>query len=83
MPGGFPGDTVNAFTKEGRTSLQNEAYDFLSALLKWRRGNKAIGEGKMLHFMPTNGIYLYKRYTPEGDEPWELRQGAGCGYEPI
>lgn len=76
MPGGFPGDTVNAFTKEGRTSLQNEAYDFLSALLKWRRGNKAIGEGKMLHFMPTNGIYLYKRYTPEGDEAVVMLNGC-------
>lgn len=75
MPGGFPGDTVNAFTREGRTPLQNEAYDFLSALLGWRKGNKAIGEGKMLHFMPTNGIYLYKRYTPQGDEAVVILNG--------
>lgn len=64
MPGGFPGDTVNAFSRAGRTSLQNEAYDFLSTLLHWRKGNKAISEGKMLHFMPTNGLYLYKRFDP-------------------
>jgi len=68
MPGGFPGDTVNAFTPQGRTGLQNEAYDFLSKLLKWRKGSKAVGEGKMLHFMPTNGIYLYKRYVPGTDD---------------
>ena len=68
MPGGFAGDTVNAFTREGRTPLQNEAYDFLSTLLKWRKGNKAIAEGKMLHYMPTNGIYLYKRYVPGTDD---------------
>lgn len=75
MPGGFPGDTVNAFSRRGRTPLQNEAYDFLSTLLTWRKGSKAIGEGKMLHFMPTNGIYLYKRYTPQGDEAVVILNG--------
>lgn len=68
MPGGFPADTLNAFTREGRTELQNEAYDFLSTLLKWRKGNRAVGEGKMLHYMPTNGIYLYKRYVPDTND---------------
>lgn len=75
MPGGFPGDSVNAFTAGGRTPLQNEAYDFLSTLLRWRRGSKAISTGSMLHFMPTNGIYLYKRYTDDGDEAVVILNG--------
>lgn len=61
FPGGFPGDTVNAFTAEGRTDKQNEAFDFLSRLLNWRRGNKVISEGSLKHFMPENGIYVYRR----------------------
>lgn len=63
FPGGFPGDTVNAFTPEGRTALQNEAWDFLSKLLKWRRGeaNDIIARGSLKHFMPQNGIYAYTR----------------------
>ena len=61
MPGGFPGDTVNAFTRDGRTDLQNEAYDFMSKLLHWRKGSEAIAKGSMKHFMPTNGVYLYQR----------------------
>lgn len=63
FPGGFPGDTVNAFTPEGRTPLQNEAWDFLSKLLKWRRGeaNDIIARGSLKHFMPQNGIYAYTR----------------------
>lgn len=68
MPGGWPDDTVSAFSRNGRTELQNEATDFLSALLKWRRGSKAIAQGSMKHFMPSNGLYLYKRFTPDGDE---------------
>ena len=38
MPGGFPGDKTDAFTAQGRTELQNEAYDYLSKLLNWPRG---------------------------------------------
>lgn len=63
MPGGFPGDKVNAFTPEGRTDLQNEAWDYLSKLLNWRRGeaNDVIAKGKLKHFMPQNGIYAYQK----------------------
>lgn len=61
MPGGFPGDTVSVFTAEGRTILQNEAFDFLSKLLNYRRGNKAISEGSLKHFIPEDGIYTYER----------------------
>ncbi|MBQ7942211.1 MAG: glycoside hydrolase family 13 protein [Muribaculaceae bacterium] len=61
VPGGFPGDTVNAFAKEGRTALQNEAIDFLSKVANWRKGNKVISEGSLKHFMPENGMYVYER----------------------
>lgn len=63
FPGGFPGDTINAFTPEGRTALQNEAWDFMSKLLHWRRGeaNEVIAKGSLKHFMPQNGMYVYRR----------------------
>lgn len=61
MPGGFPGDTVSVFTREGRTPLQNEATDFMRTLLQWRKSSQAVAKGDMLHFMPTNGLYLYRR----------------------
>ena len=61
VPGGFPGDTTNEFSKEGRTTLQNEAIDFLSKVAEWRKGNKAISQGSLIHFMPENGMYVYER----------------------
>ena len=61
MPGGFPGDTSTVFTREGRSKLENEAVDYISALSHFRKGSKAIAEGKMKHFMPDNGVYLYQR----------------------
>lgn len=63
MPGGFPGDSVNIFTREGRTAKQNEAFDFLAKLLNWRKGNAndVIARGSLKHFMPQNGVYAYRR----------------------
>ena len=63
FPGGFPGDRVNAFTAMGRTEKQNEAHSFLSKLLNWRKGeaNEVIARGSLKHFMPENGIYVYRR----------------------
>ncbi len=63
MPGGFPGDTVNAFEASGRTEKQNEAFDWLSKILNWRKGeaNEVIARGSLKHFMPQNGLYVYER----------------------
>lgn len=66
MPGGFPGDTVNAFNAQGRTPKQQEAFDFMSKILNWRRGNDIIAKGTLKHFMPTNGMYVYQRALPDG-----------------
>ena len=61
FPGGFPGDTQNAFTAEGRTPAQNVMFNWLSALLHWRQGNDVIIKGKMTQFIPVNGIYVIAR----------------------
>lgn len=61
FPGGFPGDTTDAFTDAGRTPRQREAHDFLQRLLQWRKGNDVIAHGSLKHFMPENGIYVYQR----------------------
>ena len=61
FPGGFPGDTQNAFTAEGRTPVQNDMFNWLSALLHWRQGNEVISKGKMTQFIPYNGIYVISR----------------------
>ncbi|MCM1368836.1 MAG: glycoside hydrolase family 13 protein [Candidatus Amulumruptor caecigallinarius] len=63
FPGGFPGDEVNAFSPEGRTPLQNEAWNYMSKILNWRRGEArdVIAKGRLKHFMPQNGIYAYQR----------------------
>ena len=61
FPGGWPGDTNNAFTREGRTPLQNWYFDFTRNLLQWRKGNEAVHFGKLNHFCIQNGVYVYGR----------------------
>lgn len=61
MPGGFPGDSLSVFSRQGRTPLQNQAFDYIAGINNWRKTNSAIKNGKFKHFMPSNGIYLYQR----------------------
>lgn len=68
MPGGFPGDSISIFNAEGRTPMQREAYDFMSQLLQWRKGAEAVHNGKMKHFAPNQGVYVYQRYIPGTDK---------------
>ncbi len=66
MPGGFGKKEKSQFDAAGRSDVQNEAYDFISTLCNWRKTSDAVGKGEMKHFMPTNGVYLYRRaYGPE------------------
>ncbi|MBQ8096536.1 MAG: glycoside hydrolase family 13 protein, partial [Prevotella sp.] len=61
FPGGFPGDKHNAFTREGRTKAEQQMFGWLSRLLHWRQGNKAITKGTMKQFIPFGGVYVIAR----------------------
>ncbi|MGN0069000.1 MAG: glycoside hydrolase family 13 protein [Prevotella sp.] len=61
FPGGFPGDTENAFTAEGRTPQQNDMFQWLSRLLHWRQGNALITQGRQIQFIPKDGVYVLAR----------------------
>ena len=61
FPGGFPGDTHNCFTKEGRTHAEQSMFTWMSRLLHWRQHNDAVIKGKQIQFIPHNGIYVIAR----------------------
>jgi glycosidase len=61
FPGGWKGDTVNAFTGEGLSDDQKSMQLFVKKLLNYRKQSKAISEGKTVHFAPVNGIYVMFR----------------------
>jgi len=65
FPGGWSGDTNNAFTKAGRTAEQEKYVDFTSKLFNWRKTKSVIHHGKTTHFAPENNVYVYFRYTEQ------------------
>jgi len=63
FPGGWTGDERNAFTKEGRTKAENEAFNYIQKLLNWRKSHISIFEGKTKQFIPDGNTYVYFRYN--------------------
>lgn len=66
FPGGWAGDTINAFTGEGLTADQIDAQQFVKKLVNWRKSNEVIHSGKLMHFLPEDGIYVLFRYNDSG-----------------
>ena len=63
FPGGWAGDSINAFKANDRTSVQNEYFNFLSKLLNWRKSKTVIHKGLLTHYVPENDVYVYFRYN--------------------
>ncbi len=63
FPGGWPEDPINKFTAEGRTPQENEAFHFLRTLLHYRYRTSALYAGRLMHFVPERGVYVYFRYN--------------------
>ncbi len=61
FPGGFPGDTRDAFTADGRTPQEQEMFTWLSNLLHWRQTATAVTQGTQKQFIPYHGIYVLAR----------------------
>lgn len=72
FPGGWLGDSVNAFTEEGREQLADEtgfpvvnAHDFIRSVSVWRQDKDVIHNGGLTHFIPEENIYVYFRHNTE------------------
>lgn len=64
FPGGWPSDDVrsNRFNKEGRTISQDSTYNYISQLAGFRKSSSALITGRLMQFIPRDGLYLYFRY---------------------
>ena len=63
FPGGWPGDSINAFTAKGRTPIQNEYFNFVTKLLNWRKDKAVIHTGLLTQYVPENDVYVFFRYN--------------------
>ena len=63
--GGWPEDKVNKFTAAGRTENENEAFNYVRKLATYRKNNEVLQTGKMMQFVPQDGVYVYFRYNAD------------------
>lgn len=65
FPGGFPGDSRNAFTAEGRTSDEQKIFTHVRSLLHLRLQHPALRRGKYVHIFSDDRIFVYLRELQE------------------
>ena len=65
FPGGWPSDSRTSFSPEGRSARQNELWNYTSKILGWRQNATAVHNGKLTHFAPENGVYIFFRYNQQ------------------
>jgi glycosidase len=65
FPGGWKEDSRNAFSEKGRTDAENDMYDFIKRIADWRKSEPELMYGKLTHFVPENGVYVYFRQTED------------------
>ncbi len=65
FPGGFEGDSTDAFLSCDRTEYENDIFNFTQKLLEIRKNYKSLSQGKLTHFYPFNNVYVYFRETDE------------------
>ncbi|OGU77731.1 MAG: hypothetical protein A2V93_11280 [Ignavibacteria bacterium RBG_16_34_14] len=61
FPGGWNGDKRSAFTSEGRSEKENEIFNLVKKMIEIRKENKALSQGKLIHFPPKENVYIYFR----------------------
>jgi glycosidase len=79
MPGGWSGDAVNAFSGAGLSPAQRDAQGFVRKLFNWRKTSSAIKRGKLLHYLPQDGRYVYFRYDGQQTVMVVLNKNAANG----
>jgi glycosidase len=63
FPGGFPGDSRNAFTADGRAPEEQAAFDHLGRLARLRKELEPLRRGALVNLHVADQQYVYARKT--------------------
>jgi len=62
FPGGWTDHEKSVVAGKNLTGTEKEALDFTRNLLNWRKQKEVIHTGRMKHYIPQDGIYVFFRY---------------------
>lgn len=65
FPGGWIGDSNDAFTEAGRTHEQQEIFSYVKELLQVRREHAALRGGQLWHLSSDESAYVFQRESEE------------------
>lgn len=82
FPGGWENDSINKFNAEGRSEMEDMAFNYVKHLANWRKNSPAISSGELIQFIPKDDHYIFARISDEevvlvivnqGDKKMELK----------
>ncbi len=62
FPGGWKEDGKSAFTGDGLDDRETGVQDWTRTLANYRKNSAAIKTGKLMQYVPDDGLYVYFRY---------------------
>ncbi|MCF8358850.1 MAG: glycoside hydrolase family 13 protein [Prolixibacteraceae bacterium] len=65
MPGGWANHQRSVFDPAQRTDSENEVFNHIAKLIRFRKENPVMQTGSLLHFIPENNVYTYFRMNEE------------------
>jgi glycosidase len=72
FPGGFSGDTQDAFTPAGRTPEQTDVHDWVASLLQYRHSHPALATGQQQDILVDSNTFVFVRTA-------DIHQGCAAG----
>jgi len=63
FPGGWAGDAVDGFSGRGLSEVQRGFQSHVRRLFNWRKGERLVHEGRLMHYAPAQGHYALFRYA--------------------
>ncbi len=75
FPGGWNGDSKNAFTGAGLTNDEKAVQELTRRLGNFRQHSSAIKTGKLMQYIPEDGVYVYFRYDNKQTVMCVMNQG--------
>ncbi len=65
FPGGWEGDETDAMSGKGLSEEQKEAQEVAKKIFNWRKTAKVVHDGKLMHYAPEDGVYVFFRYDDD------------------
>ena len=65
FPGGWSTDSTDKFSAAGRTEAENQAFDYVRGMARWRKANAVLHSGRLTQFVPQDGVYVFFRYNEQ------------------